>query len=179
MSFKIERFDKTKHKRTGFKCEEQSLTDYLKKQLTQDEKRNLAKGYVLVNEADETNAVLGFYTLTAFSVFLDANDLEQYQEQTTAKGFAKIPPTMQAPAVLIGRLARHIDLRGTRAGERLLMDALQAVLAVANLYAVHFVIVDAINDHANAFYKRYGFLEFGKVENRLYLPLKTIEQATA
>lgn len=74
---------------------------------------------------------------------------------------------MQAPAVLIGRLACHSDLRGTRAGERLLMDALQAVLAVANLYAVHFVIVDAINDHAKAFYKLYGFFEFGKVENCL------------
>lgn len=178
MSYKIERFNSSKHKRNGFQCEEPSLTDYLKKQLTQDEKRNLAKGYVLINEADETNAVLGFYTLTAFSVFLDANELEQYQAQTTAKGFAKIPPTTQAPAVLIGRLARHSDLKGTKAGEKLLMDALQAVLAVSSLYAVHFVIVDAINNQSKAFYKRYGFLEFGKIKNRLYLPVKTIQQAT-
>lgn len=177
MTYRIERYDKAKHQRRGFQCEEPALTDYLKTQLNQDEKRNLSKGYVMVSTDDPKPQIMGFYTLTAFSVRLDPDDLQAYQAQTPAKGFAKIPPSQPAPAVLIGRLARHTSLKGTQAGEHLLIDALRRVLALSSQYAVHFVIVDAKNDHAKAFYRRFGFLEFGKVTDRMYLPLKVIEQA--
>lgn len=130
----------------------------------------------MVKADDHKPKVMGYYTLTAFSVRLDPDDLQAHQTQT--KGFAKIPANLPTPAVLIGMLARHSSLKGAKAGERLLMDALRRVLTLSDQYAVHFVIVDAMGDHAKAFYKRFGFLEFGRVKDRMYLPLKVIEQAT-
>ena len=178
MTYKIQRFDKAKHPRRGFHCEEPALTDYLKKQLTQDEKRNISKGYVMVKADEPKPKVMGYYTLTAFSFRLDPDDLQAIQAQTQIKDFAKIPANLPAPAVLIGRLARHSSIKRIKAGERLLMDALRRILTLSDQYAVHFVIVDAIGDHAKAFYKRFGFLEFGRVKDRMYLPIKVIEQAT-
>jgi ribosomal protein S18 acetylase RimI-like enzyme len=36
------------------------------------------------------------------------------------------------------------------------------------------VVVDALNDRAAAFYRRYGFLPFADDAHRLYLPMATV-----
>jgi hypothetical protein len=38
------------------------------------------------------------------------------------------------------------------------------------------VIVDVRDESAAGFYRRYGFVELPKIENRLFLPLGTVEQ---
>jgi hypothetical protein len=38
------------------------------------------------------------------------------------------------------------------------------------------VIVDAKDDNAVTFYRRYGFIPFADQVNRLFLPMGTIEQ---
>jgi hypothetical protein len=38
------------------------------------------------------------------------------------------------------------------------------------------VIVDAKDDSAASFYKKYSFIELSKVERSLFLPMKTIER---
>jgi hypothetical protein len=38
------------------------------------------------------------------------------------------------------------------------------------------VIVDAKDDSAAAFYKKYGFIELPKTPKRLFLPMATIEK---
>jgi len=58
-----------------------------------------------------------------------------------------------------------------------LADALQNILNVAESISVHFVIVDAKNEFAKRFYRKFGFIEFGSVSNRMYLPIKTIQEA--
>jgi ribosomal protein S18 acetylase RimI-like enzyme len=74
-------------------------------------------------------------------------------------------------------LARDRSLKGTVAGERLLVDALLNILQASNYIAVHFVVVDAQNDYAKAFYQKFGFIEFGSLNNRMYLPMGTLKQA--
>ena len=48
------------HNRKSFECEEQSLTDYLQKQVSQDIKKRLATCFVCV---DKDQNVIGYYTL--------------------------------------------------------------------------------------------------------------------
>lgn len=175
MSYNVERFNKSIHERKNFECEEEVLTNYLKRQLTQDEKKGMARGYVLVEENKPD--VHGFYTLSLFNVNLDKEDVIEYKEQSREKGFAKISSNMSIPSVLIGRLARHQSLKGTEAGDMLLVDALQRVLKLSEEFGVHFVIVDAKNSIVKRFYQKFGFLEFGSVQDRMYLPVKTIRLA--
>lgn len=177
MSYKVERYDPQLHLREGFECEEPQLSNYLKRQLNQDEKRGLAKCFVLVEDKVGKKPVLGFYTLSSFAVTLSDEALLQYREQALHKGFAKIDSYKPIPCVLIGRLARDRSLKGTVAGERLLVDALLNILQASNYIAVHFVVVDAKNDYAKAFYQKFGFIEFGSLNNRMYLPMGTLKQA--
>jgi len=79
------------------------------------------------------------------------------------------------PATLIGRLAVSTAFRGQRHGETLLMDALYRILQHSREVASACAIVDAIDDAAIAFYRKYGFLDLPTISRRLFLPIGTIK----
>ena len=56
------------------------------------------------------------------------------------------------------------------------MDALYRTLQHSREVASAGVIVDAKDAAAFAFYKKYGFLEFPRVDRRLLLPMGTVKQ---
>jgi len=56
------------------------------------------------------------------------------------------------------------------------MDALNRCLSGSKQVASAVVVVDAKDDSAAAFYKRYGFIELPKTPKRLFLPMATIEK---
>jgi hypothetical protein len=99
--------------RSNFECEEESLTKYLKTQASQDVKRKLSVCFVKV---DKANRILGYYTLASESLGRDTIP-EAYQN--------KVPTSYNAPVILLGRLARTIQAKGTGIGEELLLDALE------------------------------------------------------
>jgi GNAT superfamily N-acetyltransferase len=61
------------------------------------------------------------------------------------------------PAVIIARLALHKSLHGRGLGGVLLADAASRIVAATDIVAARFVVVDAIDEHAAAFYSHYGF----------------------
>ena len=61
------------------------------------------------------------------------------------------------PAVFIARLALHETLQGRGLGGLLLADAASRIVAATDIVATHFVVVDAIDEHAAEFYSHYGF----------------------
>jgi GNAT superfamily N-acetyltransferase len=63
----------------------------------------------------------------------------------------------QIPAVLLARLALDLSLHGQRLGGALLAEALARVLVATETVAARFVVVDAIDEHAAAFYEHHGF----------------------
>lgn len=152
------------HDRSKFNCEEKSLTDYLQKQATQDIKKNLAACFILLDRGN--NHIKGYYTLSSES--LNRKDVpEEYQK--------KIPKNYNIPVTLLGRLARDITMKGTGAGEYLLLDALKrsydiSIKGVGSMA----VIADPINRNAIKFYAKYGFelLESGK----MFLSMKAISK---
>jgi predicted GNAT family N-acyltransferase len=56
------------------------------------------------------------------------------------------------------------------------MSALKQALDHSRRIASMAVVVDAKDDPAKTFYKKYGFLELPDHLNRLFLPMKTVEQ---
>jgi hypothetical protein len=56
------------------------------------------------------------------------------------------------------------------------MDALHRCLASSKQVASAGVVVNAKDESAARFYKKYGFIALPKIENRLFLPMGTLQQ---
>jgi len=148
--------------RTAFICGIESLDRYLKLQANQDIKRRVSRLFVVRSRQDETR-VLGYYTLSTLSI-----DLSLLPEK-----LAKKLPKHPIPAALIGRLAVDISAQGKGIGKMLLSSAIKRTLAVSDEIAIYAMVVDAINEQAESFYKQYGFAHLASKGNRLLLPLKS------
>ena len=153
------------HDRAAFSCGVNALDQYLQRQATQDVKKHVTVAFVLTPDG---KTVAGFYTLSQYAVELDVIPEEIAR---------KLPKYSHIPATLLGRLAVSTSFRGQRLGEILLLDALKRSLHGSRQLASFAVMVDAKDDSAMAFYKKYGFLELPKVANRLFLPMGMIEKS--
>lgn len=153
-----------KHDRAAFSCGEDALDNYLHNQAGQDLKKYAAVPFVLTNDGKK---IAGYYTLSQFAVALD---------EVPAEIAKKLPRYPMVPATLLGRLAISKEFQGQKLGELLLMDALKRSLDTSKQLASAAVVVDAKDDAAIAFYKKYGFLDLPKIKRRLFLPMGTIEK---
>ncbi len=154
-----------RHDRSGFSCGVEPLDRYLREQAGQDARKRVAAPFVLCE--GQSNVVRGYYTLSALSI-----DVGAWPEDVVRK----LPRYPVVPATLLGRLAIDKSLRGKGMGEHLLMNALHRALVTSREVASVAVIVDAKDDNAVAFYRRYEFIPFAAQANRLFLPMGTIEQ---
>ena len=151
------------HDRAGFSCGVPALDHYLQTQAGQDVRRRIAAAFVATADG---KTIAGYYTLSQHSV-----ELGVLPEEFAAK----LPKYPLVPATLIGRLAVSTSFRGQGVGELLLMDAMYRCLCGSRQVASAAVIVDAKDERAAAFYRKYGFLELPKIPRRLFLPMATIE----
>lgn len=156
-------FEKT-YDRRDFQCEEDALTEYIQKQVSQDIKKGLATCFVAI---DDEQKVIGYYTLTTES--LGRNEIpEKYQK--------KIPKNYNAPVILLGRLARDLSQKGKGLGEHLLLDALFRCYDLSNKsIGAMAIVADPINKKAIEFYKKYGFLQLPDSE-KMFIPMNVIEK---
>lgn len=159
-----------KHDRASFTCEEAALTNYLRDWAIPEANRHLGQTHVLLRPG--SLRVEGYYTLCAASLSKDAiADNKKLKYQST-------------PAVLIGRLARDLANKGKlhqgqTYGEILLLNALQLAVEVQKNIAAAVVVVDAMSQHAEGFYKKYQFVDaLGQQDRvyprRLYLEMNTL-----
>lgn len=160
---KIQLLEKA-HNRKDFTCEEDSLTEYIRTQVSQDIRKRLAACFVAV---DNKQNVLGYYTLTSESLG---------RELIPDKYLTQLPKNYNAPVILLGRLARDIRMKGTGLGEHLLLDALFRSYKLSNeSIGAMAVVVDPINEKAVEFYKGYGFEQLHD-SGKMFLPMKIIGQ---
>ncbi|SPE44701.1 N-acetyltransferase GCN5 [Candidatus Sulfotelmatobacter sp. SbA7] len=167
--FVIVPFDKREHDRAAFSCEHEVLSAYLKHQASQDIKKHVAAVFILTADG---KTIAGYYTLSQYAV--DSTGVPQEIMQKLG-----LPKYKELPATLLGRLARNAEFKGQGGGELLLMGALRQALAQSKLIASVAVVVDSKDGMATRFYKKYGFVELPDHPNRLFLPIKTIEQMFA
>jgi ribosomal protein S18 acetylase RimI-like enzyme len=152
------------HDRTGFSCGNASLDDFIRTKARKENELGYCAVFVLA-EAPLSPVIAGYHTLSAHSVALDGID---------AASRKKLPRYPIVPTTLIGRLARDTRFRGQGIGALLLMDALKRALHSAGQVGAHAVTVDAIDDAALGFYRRYGFQSLVGHGHRLYLPMAAI-----
>lgn len=154
--------DSKAHDRTAFSCGAPELDRYIREHASQDVKRDVARVFVALQAGTQT--VCGYYSLSATSFQRDSLPADQ----------AKRLPRYPVPAALLGRLAVDDSMKGKGLGAFLLMDALNRILLATQTLAVHALVVDAKDDAAASFYRKYGFIPFTGGERRLFLPMATI-----
>jgi ribosomal protein S18 acetylase RimI-like enzyme len=148
------------HDRQTFSCGAEPLDRYLRTQATQDVRRHIANCFVA--SPLQSNAVAGYYTLSAASIPMTGLPAEQAR---------KLPRYPVLPAALIGRLAVDRSFQGRQLGAALLFDAIaRAIRADAAVFAL---VVDAKDEAAARFYRHYGFEAFSGRAARLFLALAT------
>lgn len=153
------------HDRAGFSCDVEALDRYLRQQASQDERRRVARVYVLQHRT--SGEVAGYYTL--------ANSAMQLAELPLARAH-RLPRYPQVPATLLGRLAVALRHRKRGLGEFLLFDAMHRSLESSRATASFALVVDATDDSARGFYLRYGFEPIPSSPMRLFLPMQDIER---
>jgi len=123
----------------------------------------LSACFVLV---DKNDVVKGYYTLSANSIKRD-----EFSEDL----IKKLPPSyIDIPTILLGRLAIDESIKRNGWGELMLMDALNRSLSISESLGTVAVIVDPIDEKAQAFYTKYGFILL-PTSGKMFLPMKTIK----
>lgn len=151
------------HNREAFACGVEPLDRYLRQQAGQEQRRNVAVPYVLVDT--ETAALDGYYTISAFTIVPASLPPEMSK---------KLPRYETYPAILIGRLALDQRYQGQGLGRVLLIDALSRCLDLSTEIGAIAVVVDAKDHTARAFYEHVGFLRLLDNAYRLYIPMASI-----
>ncbi len=162
--FVIEPLDKH-HDKADFSCGQAALDRYIKQQAGQDVRRNLARVFVVC--AQNSKSAMGFYTLSATHI-MASSMLGKFSHKL---------PKYPIPAVLIGRLAVDSTIQKKGVGKVLLADALKRIVRARHSVAMYAAIVDAKNEQACCFYRKFGFLSFRDIPKKLFLPLDTCLKA--
>src|SRR5579859_3413804 len=162
----IEIFDPKRHDRSDFDCGVQELNHYLQEVADQDQDRGLAKTYVLV----DGTKIRGFYSLAAHSVTRESPPQDIKAGKRKKIKYEKIRYT-DLPFVLLGRLAIDKELQGQRYGRAILYHALERTKSIAESVGILGMIVDAKDEKAATFYRKFGFRSIEGNKNRLVLSI--------
>ena len=109
---------------------------------------------------EEPARILGYYALTACEVLSEDLPTE----------IAKRLP-LKVPGIRLGRLAVDRTVQGQGLGELLLMDAIDRSRRVLQHVGIHALFVDAKDERAAGFYRKYGFRPLPQDSLKLVLPL--------
>jgi predicted GNAT family N-acyltransferase len=148
------------HDRRNFDCGVEELNSYLQRYSGQHERKGIGRTYVATK--NDERRVLGYYTISSSAVAFDV-----------------VPeniPRHPVPVALVGRLAVDNIARSQRLGETLLIHALRSAQRAAKIVGIYAVVVDALDESAKRFYRKYGFNELTDDHLHLYLPMKAIER---
>lgn len=160
MPLQIVPFDVRVHDRENFSCGVAPLDRYLRELATQHRRKGLSVTYVLADEVNPRH-IFGYYSVSTAALQLEAlSDTDRRKL-----------PAYPIPAIRVGRLAVSVDSRGKRFGELLLQNAIKRAITAAEDIGIYAVVVDAKDDTAARFYKKYGFRPCTGSELQWYLPL--------
>ncbi len=77
------------------------------------------------------------------------------------------------PAILLAKLALDREFHGSGVGSELLVRALATIVVVARKAGGKLVVVDAVDEHAIAFYVDHDFVPLRENEHRLVAKIST------
>lgn len=127
-----------------FDCGEASLNEWLRSRALKNETTGASRTFVTVE--NESGKVAGYYCLSAGSLALE-----------DASGRVKRNMPSPIPIILIGRLAVDKQFQGYGLGASMLQDAVLKGVEASRLLGARAFVVDALNEEAERFYRKFGF----------------------
>ncbi len=150
------------HDRRGFDCGRQELNDWLRQVARQHQDKGLSKTFVAIRE-DAPNRICGYYALT----------LAELENRHLPAAWRKKLPR-RIPGVRLGRLAVDKPYQGKRLGELLLVDALTRAQRIYTEAGGIGLFVDALDEQAAGYYRRFGFVAAPDNSLLLFLPTMVV-----
>lgn len=150
------------HDLTAFTCGNPELDVWLRDH-ARDATGQGTRTYVMV---DDERRVVGYFSIAPHTI--DRGGLSR----RAARGAPR-----QIPALLLAKLALGSELHGRRLGSELLVVALTTIIDAARRAGGKFVVVDAIDDAAAAFYIHHEFESVPSNPVRFVRKLSTIARA--
>ena len=151
------------HDLTRFDCGNQQLNAWLVEHALASQRADLARTYLALDR----DAVAGYVSLTTGSV----------RSEDAPRRYARGMPRHPIPTILIARLAVDRRHQRQRLGSRLLAEALHRAVAASDAVAARLVVVDAIDDEAAGFYRRWGFIDVPDNPRRLCRKIADIRRS--
>lgn len=148
-----------------FDCGEPALNEWLRSRALKNETTGASRTFVTVET--ESGNVAGYYCLSAGSLALEH-----------AAGRVKRNMPSPIPVVLIGRLAVDERFTGRGLGASLLQHAVLKGIEASRIVGARAFVVDALNDDAERFYRRFGFELMAPASKRTMFLLVTDAEAT-
>lgn len=133
------------HDRQAFDCGRHELNDWLRQVARQHQDKGISKTFVATREEAPTR-ICGYYALT----------LAELENRHLPEAWRKKLPR-RIPGVRLGRLAVDKQYQGRGLGELLLVDALTRAQRIYVEAGGIGLFVDAIDDQAASYYRRFGF----------------------
>lgn len=147
------------HQRDDFDCGKLALNDYLAKIAFQHSQKGLSKTFVAVDE-DSPNIIIGFFTITSGEVSRDV----------LPKDEAKKLPNHPLPIIKLARLAVNKTHQGQGIGKALFFEALTRAYLGYQVVGGVALFVDAKDEEAALFYRKFGFIPLPSYPLRLFMP---------
>lgn len=149
-----------------FLCGEDSLDEWVRERARRADERDHARVYVISDLACATRRVVGYYAIAAASIL----------REHAAKQLQRNAPD-PLPAVLLARLAVDTRYQGHKQADALVRDALVRAVATADVAGAALLLVHALDERAEAFWRHYGFQPSPVKERMLMMPMKSIRAA--
>jgi GNAT superfamily N-acetyltransferase len=146
------------HRLEGFDCGKPALNDWLLRLARQAQGSGSAKTFVVTDD----DRVAGYFSLTVGQIdTLDA-------PERIRKGMGRYP----VPVVILARLAVFLSDQGRGIGFGLLQDAIRRTMLVAEQAGIRAMLTHPIDEEAEKFYTRFGFIRSPLREQQLLMLLK-------
>nr|WP_277424698.1 GNAT family N-acetyltransferase [Desulfovibrio sp. ZJ369] len=155
------------HDLTSFDCGVESLNGWLVQYARHANASGSARTFVVENS--NTGSVVGYFSLTVGQIdIIDA-------PPRISKGMGGFP----IPVVLLARLAVDKEWQGKGLGAAMLREAVLKTLNLAENVGVRAMLVHPLDEIAEAFYMKYGFVKSPAREKQLLLLLKDARKTFA
>lgn len=148
-----------------FDCGTPSLNEWLRTRALKNEATGASRTFISADA--DTNETAGYYCLSASSLLL---------EEVPGKVRRNMPDPI--PVILIGRLAVDNAYQGQGLGYSLLQHAILKGLEASRIIGARAFIVDALDENAESFYRKFGFTLMPPASKRAMYLLVTDAEAT-